>query len=268
MSQADHSTAKHSILQVGEETQNRSIAYHHQVSSGAKLPGIMFLAGFKSDMQGSKAVFLAQLGAELGCDVTRFDYSGHGVSSGDFLGGTISRWLEESVAVFLECVKGPTILVGSSMGGWLAMLLNQKLRALGNKNVVGIVLIAPAVDMTQDLMIDTFTAHEQQELADHNRVTRPSDYGDPYILTRGLLEDGAKHLMFGTGIETGCPVHILQGALDTPVPVAHAQKLVDHVMLDPITMTLVPDGDHSLSRPQDLELLRRAIIRMQSGIDS
>ena len=200
-------------------------------------------------------------GARRGLAVTRFDYSGHGLSGGDFLAGTISRWLEEALAVFAG-TEGEQVVVGSSMGGWLALLLNRALRQRGERRVRALVLIAPAVDMTEDLMRATFTRRELRALAEQGLVEQPSDYSDePYPITAGLIEDGVQHLMFGRGIETGCPVTILQGAKDKDVPQAHALKLVQHLLTDPVTFTLIPDGDHRLSREADLRLLEGALER-------
>lgn len=223
-------------------------------------PGIFWLGGFRSDMTGSKAETLDAYGERRGFAVTRFDYSGHGRSGGDFLEGTISRWLEETLAVFAT-TEGPQVVVGSSMGGWLALLLNRALRVTGAARIGSMILIAPAVDMTADLMRATFTRKEKKELADTGLVHQPSDYGDPYPLTRELIEDGDRHLLFGRGITTGCPVTILQGGQDRDVPKAHALKLVQHLLSDPVTFTLVPDGDHRLSREQDLRLLEAALDR-------
>lgn len=226
-------------------------------------PGLFWLGGFKSDMVGSKAEALDHLGAELGHEVTRFDYSGHGQSEGEFLDGTISQWLSDALAAF-EITSGPQIIIGSSMGGWLALLLNRALRQKGDDRVVGIVLIAPAVDMTHDLMRADFTEQELNDLEENGRVEQPSDYSnEPYVLTRALIEDGDNHLLFGTGtIRTHCPVAILQGGVDTDVPPSHALKLLSHITLDPVSFTLVPDGDHRLSRDQDLDLLGRTIKTM------
>lgn len=237
----------------------RDIAYR-QRAGGA--PGLFWLGGFRSDMEGSKALALDALAAEHGLAMTRFDYSGHGASGGDFLDGTISRWLAEALAVF-ALTTGPQIIIGSSMGGWLALLLNRMLADLGESPVKGLVLIAPATDMTRDLMEAEFTEAERAALAATGRVEQPSDYSDtPYVLTRGLIEDGARHLLLETPLRTHCPVAVLQGGQDADVPPAHALKLVSHLSADQATFTLVPDGDHRLSRPEDLALLRRTVMRM------
>ncbi|KQX38656.1 alpha/beta hydrolase [Devosia sp. Root436] len=229
-----------------------------------KAPGIFWLGGFRSDMMGGKAMALDALGAEQGLAVTRFDYSGHGISGGDFNQGTISRWLEEAEAV-LATTNGPQIIVGSSMGGWLALLLARALLARG-AHAHGLVLIAPAPDMTQELMLPAFTPEEHESLQNNGYVDQPSQYSDtPYRITRALIEDGANHLLFGGVIETGCPVTILQGGADPDVPQAHAIKLVTHILHDPVTLTLIPDGDHRLSRDEDLAQLRDAVMRLVKG---
>jgi pimeloyl-ACP methyl ester carboxylesterase len=144
------------------------------------------------------------------------------------------------------------------MGGWLALLLNRALRDAGEGRVKALVLVAPAIDMTQALMEDRFTEAERRSLAEKGMVEQPSDYSpEPYRLTRTLIADGRSHLMFGTSIETGCPVSILQGGRDTDVPRAHAERLLAHLTVDPVSFTLVPDGDHRLSREADLALLGR-----------
>ena len=245
---------------VGADAFRREIAILER--KGAT-PGLFWLGGFKSDMTGSKAEALDTLGAEMGLGVTRFDYSGHGQSDGDFLDGTISHWLEEALAVF-DRTGGEQIVVGSSMGGWLALLLNKALRERGETRVKALVLIAPATDMTKDLMRDAFTPAELHQLHAAGRVEQPSDYSEePYVLTEKLIVDGAHHILMGKGsIVTGCPVAILQGGQDTDVPVAHALKLLSHLTLDPVTFTLIPDGDHRLSRPEDLELLKQTVRRL------
>lgn len=248
-------------IPVGTGVAARDIAVEQRAG---KAPGIFWLGGFRSDMAGSKALALDALGAEQGLAVTRFDYSGHGVSGGAFDDGTISRWLEEAEAV-LATTRGPQIIVGSSMGGWLALLLARALLRRGS-HANGMVLIAPAPDMTHELMLPDFTAAEQEALQANGYVDQPSQYSDtPYRITRALIEDGAQHLLFGGVIETGCPVTILQGGADPDVPQAHAIKLVTHILHDPVTLTLIPDGDHRLSRDEDLARLRDAVMRMVSA---
>jgi pimeloyl-ACP methyl ester carboxylesterase len=255
-------TPPHSFrIPVGTGPEGRDIAVQQRPG---KAPGIFWLGGFRSDMAGSKAMALDALGAEQGLGVTRFDYSGHGISGGDFAQGTISRWLEEAEAVFAT-TSGPQIIVGSSMGGWLALLLARALLRRGSRPH-GLVLIAPAPDMTHELMLPDFTPAEHESLVNNGYVDQPSAYSDaPYRITRALIEDGAQHLLFGGVIETGCPVMILQGGQDPDVPPAHAIKLVTHILHDPVTLTLIPDGDHRLSRDEDLARLRDAVMRMVEG---
>lgn len=245
-------------ITVGEGVEARSIAVEQRAGSN---PGIFCLAGFRSDMMGSKAMALDALGAEQGLAVTRFDYSGHGQSGGEFDHGTISRWLEEAEAVYAR-TDGPQIIVGSSMGGWIALLLARRLLAKGTPPHA-MVLIAPAPDMTHELMLPGFTPEEHESLQNKGHIDQPSDYSaEPYRITRVLVEDGAQHLLFGNVIETGCPVTILQGGKDPDVPQAHAVKLVTHLLHDPVTLTLIPDGDHRLSREEDLARLREAVLHL------
>lgn len=256
-------TAQPGTIEIGDGDTRRTLATLTR-SGGA--PGLFWLGGFKSDMEGSKAEALDTLGAELGLAVTRFDYSGHGKSGGDFLDGSISQWLEDALAVFAT-TSGPQIVIGSSMGGWLALLLNKALKDKGDPRVQALVLIAPAVDMTEDLMRTKFSPAELHDLHAKGRVEQPSDHSDePYILTEKLISDGARHLMFGKGsIVTGCPVTILQGGEDTDVPPEHALKLLSHLTQDPVTFTLVPDGDHRLNRDQDLAQLSEIIRRLSTN---
>ncbi len=247
------------FVEVGEGVESRSIA---MLARPGKAPGIFWLSGYRSDMLGSKASALDELGAELGLAVTRFDYSGHGQSGGDFLDGTISRWLEEALAVF-ALTSGPQIVVGSSMGGWIAVLLARAMALREPGRVKALVLIAPAVDMTTELLPKKLSKKEQKTLRETGIVLRPSQYSaEPYPYTLKLLEDGNRHhLLFGRGIDVGCPVTILQGGKDPDVPRDHALTLVQHLLTDPVTFTLIPDGDHRLSRPEDLELLKAAVRR-------
>lgn len=246
-------------LSLGHAEMQRDIAY---VQRAGKAPGLFWLNGFRSVMSGLKASALDAFGEERGLEVTRFDYSGHGASGGDFDHGTISRWLEETIAVF-EKTHGSQIVIGSSMGGWLALLLARHLLQIGQKRLQGLILIAPAVDATRDLIPTRFTPEQLSALAEKGFVERESKYGDgDYRYTKALLEDGEAHLLFGRVIETGCPVHILQGGQDPDVPSAHAQKLLTHILHDPVTFTLIPDGDHRLSREEDLERLKAAVLDM------
>ena len=249
-------------INVGEGSASRQIAVEQRAGSG---PGLFWLGGFRSDMVGSKALALDGLGAERGLAVTRFDYSGHGVSGGDFNQGTISRWLEEAEAVF-ALTQGKQIIVGSSMGGWIALLLARALQRRGENRAQGLVLVAPAPDMTRELMLAGFSPAEHESLQNLGYVDQPSQYSaEPYRITRSLIEDGEKHLLFGRVIETGCPVTILQGGQDPDVPQAHAIKLVTHMLHDPVTLTLIPDGDHRLSRDEDLVRLRHAVMGLVEG---
>mgnify|MGYP000898903809 FL=1 len=243
-------------LTVGEGAAARPIAVLQRPGAA---PGLFWLNGFRSVMTGAKASALDALGAERGLSVTRFDYSGHGASGGAFDRGTVSRWLEEAEAV-LAATSGPQIVAGSSMGGWLALLLARRCLAAG-RPLRGLVLVAPAVDATGTLIPARMSAGERADLARQGFFERESRYGDGlYRYTRALLEDGERHRLFGGVIETGCPVYILQGGRDPDVPPAHAQRLLAHILHDPVTFTLIPDGDHRLSRDEDLDRLRAAVL--------
>ena len=235
------------------------------VREGAR-PGLLWLGGFKSDMRGTKAEALNAWAAAQSRAYVRFDYSGHGESGGAFVDGTIGQWLEESLAVFDAYCRGPQIVVGSSMGGWLALLLARALRQRAEAGtpaagtIAALVLIAPAVDFTEALMWNRFSAKVKQTITQEGQWERPSAYGDgPYPITRQLIEDGRQHLLLGGLIETGCPVRILQGVQDPDVPFGHAMDLVSRLAHDDVVLTLVKDGDHRLSRPEDLERLTAAV---------
>jgi pimeloyl-ACP methyl ester carboxylesterase len=250
------------FLNLGTGSEQRRIAVRREDGAG---PGVFWLGGFKSDMKGTKADALAAWARENGRACVRFDYSGHGESGGDFASGTIGRWLEESLAVFEAYARGPQVVVGSSMGGWLALLLVRALRQskiegkLGEGTVAGLVLIAPAVDFTEVLMWRRFPAKVKQDIETTGVWLRPSDYGEPYPITRSLIEEGRNHLLLGGMIETGCPVRILQGVQDPDVPWNHAVELTSRLAQDDVVLTLVKDGDHRLSRPEDIERLIRAV---------
>jgi pimeloyl-ACP methyl ester carboxylesterase len=220
-------------------------------------PGLFWLGGFKSDMQGTKAQALDGFARQHGRTLTRFDYSGHGESGGSFTDGTIGRWLEESVAVFDACCGGPQVVIGSSMGGWLALLLGRELARRARADaaqIAALVLIAPAVDFTEALMWSQFSPAIKRQIEQEGAWQRPSRYGEqPYPITRGLIEEGRRHLLLDGLIETGCPVRILQGVQDPDVPWQHAVDLTARLAQDDVVLTLVKDGDHRLSRPEDLE---------------
>jgi pimeloyl-ACP methyl ester carboxylesterase len=246
-------------LEIGTGAAARVIAVRQRAGSS---PGLFWLGGFKSDMRGSKAEALDQWAGAQGRACTRFDYSGHGESGGAFADGTIGCWLEESLGVFTTFCEGPQIVVGSSMGGWMALLLARELRQLekaGRKAkawVAGMVLIAPAVDFTEELMWKRFSPAIKREVEQNGFWNRPSAYSpEPYPITRRLIVEGREHLMLGDLIETGCPVRILQGVQDEDVPWTHATELVARFARDDVVLTLVKDGDHRLSRPEDIERL-------------
>ena len=237
---------------VGDDA--RRIAIRKRAGAG---PGLFWLGGFRSDMIGTKAEALDALAARKGLACTRFDYSGHGESEGAFTDGTIGRWLEDAVAVFRAETAGPQVVVGSSMGGWIALLLARTLLAAGEGDrLKALVLIAPAPDFTEELMWANFGPAERDRLETEGVLLLPNEYGDePTPITRALIEDGRNHLVLGEPIETGCPVHILQGVRDPDVPYAHALRLVDGLAGEDVVVTLIKDGDHRLSRPEDLERL-------------
>jgi pimeloyl-ACP methyl ester carboxylesterase len=248
------------FLEIGSGSERRRIAV--QERSGT-LPGLFWLSGYKSDMKGTKAAALAHWAEEAGRACVRFDYSGHGESGGEFTDGTIGRWLADSLGVFDACCRGPQILIGSSMGGWLALLVARALRQrpqAAPASVIGLVLVAPAVDFTEELMWKRFTPAIRQELEETGVWKRPSEYSsEPYLVTRQLIEEGRNHLLLGGMIETGCPVRILQGVEDPDVPWRHAVELVSRLASDDVVLTLVKDGDHRLSRPEDIERLIGAV---------
>lgn len=251
------------VTNLALESPARTIAVRAREGKGEgrNKPGLVWLGGFKSDMKGTKAVALDAFAAAEGRACLRFDYSGHGESGGDFADGTIGSWLEDSLAVVTRFAKGPQILIGSSMGGWIALLLAARLRQVKDAPLLaGMVLIAPAVDFTEALMWKAFSADIKREIETKGFWTRPSEY-DPggYPITRALIEDGRKHLMMGGMIEPGCPVHILQGVQDPDVPWRHAVELVSRIARDDVVLTLIKDGDHRLSRPEDLERLIAAV---------
>lgn len=248
-------------ISVGEGNERREIALVHRAGRATDTPMLVWLGGYRSDMSGTKALEMERLAEELGLPSLRFDYSGHGISGGEFREGTISRWLEETLAVIKAHPAQEVILVGSSMGGWIALRTLQELRKQGGVTVKGLVLIAPAPDFTCDLIEPALSDVERQSLGEKGYFEEPSEYSpEPNIFTRKLMEDGMRNRVLTGIIETGCPVHILQGMQDADVPFQHALKLVEFLPADDVVLTLIRDGDHRLSRPQDIERMRAAIV--------
>lgn len=243
------------ILHVGRGAEARDIAYiaHHLAE-----PGIFWLSGFMSDMKSTKATALATWADAKGLSSTRFDFSGHGQSSGRIDDGTIGRWLEEAEAVLTRVAKGPQIIVGSSMGGHIALLLMKKLlrtRPADAERVKALLLIAPAWDMTEELMWKRFPEETRREIVENGAYRQPSAYAEPYLITRKLIEDGRNHLLARRPFDAGRPIVIVQGLKDVDVPAAHTRELTTFLIGDKIKLIEVPDAEHRLSRPQDLDLL-------------
>ena len=246
------------FIEIGEGSAPRSIAVRARAGS---MPGLFWLGGFNSDMRGTKALALDAWAADQGRACVRFDYSGHGESGGALIDGTIGRWLEESVAVFEQFCAGPQVVIGSSMGGWMALLLAREIaRRPGNRaSLGGLVLIAPAPDFTEQLMWNGFSPEVRKEIETKGVWLRPSQYGEPYPITHALIEEGRNHLLLGSAIDVGCPVRILQGAQDPDVPWQHAFALAHRLPSDDVVLTMIQDGDHRLSRPQDIARIVAAV---------
>jgi pimeloyl-ACP methyl ester carboxylesterase len=246
------------------------IAYREDGADDLGRCGMFWMGGFNSDMAGSKAETLAALARDTRRSAFRYDYSGHGESGGLFVDGTISGWLAQSYHLFTRLAPGRRVIVGSSMGGWLAMLLYRELRLKNPRayrRVAGLVLLAPAADMTADLMWDVFPDKVREELAEKGVYMRPSPYGEPYAITARLITDGEKHLILSEGLEVECPVRILQGDRDPDVPAAHAVKVFDAIGGSDVTLTVIKGGDHRLSTPGNLALLRETVLRLAERSD-
>ncbi|HHI71788.1 MAG TPA: alpha/beta hydrolase, partial [Rhodobacteraceae bacterium] len=230
----------------------RRIAYHQTAGKG---PGVVFLGGFKSDMEGTKAIWLEAWAKAQGLAFLRLDYSGHGQSSGVFEEGCIGEWAEDAQAVIEARCKGPQVLIGSSMGGWISAILARKIP----QYIAGIVGIAAAPDFTEDGMWQEFTAELRTQLMDTGQVALPSEYGEPYIITKKLIEDGRLHLVLREPLEFPFPVRLLQGTADRDVDTSVALHLLDHATGDDIRLTLVKGADHRFSSPACLQLIAETI---------
>jgi len=233
--------------------QGRRLAYQRILGKG---PEIVFLSGFKSDMQGRKALHLAQWAARRGRSFLRFDYSGHGQSSGLFCDGCIGDWLTDAEAVITELTEGPVILVGSSMGGWISLLLAQRLGA----RLVGLVTIAAAPDFTEDSIWAGFNANQRAELKLNGQIALTSDYDEPYIITQRLIEDGRQNLVLHKPLELPCSSRFLQGTADVDVDMSVALRLLAHASGPDIQLTLVDGADHRFSDGRCLGLIENALI--------
>jgi pimeloyl-ACP methyl ester carboxylesterase len=235
------------------------------VSTGGRPPTVMFLTGFRSDMTGAKALHLERHCAQRGQGFLRFDYRGHGASGGRFEDGCIGDWRDDALVMLDEVVSGPAVFVGSSMGGWI-MLLAALARP---ERVRGLVGLAAAPDFTRDLIATRLTAENRTTLARDGVLLAPSDYGDPLPITRRLLEDGERHLLLDRPIPLRCPVHLLHGQLDPDVPWQTCLRLAARLESAAVTVELVKDGDHRLSREEDLRRITAALDRVleQAGGD-
>lgn len=229
--------------------EGRRIAYHQTPGRG---PGVVFLGGYRSDMTGTKALHLQAWAEATGRAFLRFDYSGHGQSSGDFLGGGIGDWSRDAFAVIGALTEGPQILVGSSMGGWIALLVAQAMP----DRVAGLVGIAAAPDFTEDLMMAGFSQAQKTALQIHGFVEEVSEYSDqPNIITQAFLDDGAKHLVLRSALDLPFPVRLLQGSADVDVPPLVARRLFDHAVCPDMRLTLVKGADHRFSTQPCLDLM-------------
>ncbi len=257
-----------SFCTVGNPPRERRIAFRRRFPAQSGGPGLVWMAGYRSDMDSTKASALDAEAERLGLGLLRFDYSGHGRSDGRLEDGTISRWLEEAATLFGAETPGPQIVVGSSMGGYLALLLARALHEQGESDrLAGLILIAPAVDFTEALIWAQAPEEARREIMEKGAWRAPSAYSEePDVYTRALIEDGRKHLLFNAMIRTWRPIAVLQGMRDESVPYAHALKLMERLGGDAATLTLVKDGDHRLSRPQDLELLFGTLERMIADV--
>ncbi len=236
-----------------ETPEGRRIAYHRTEGAG---PGVVFLGGFRSDMDGTKALYLEDWAKARGQAFLRFDYSGHGTSSGAFLDGSIGDWAADARAAVGTLTEGPQVLVGSSMGGWISLLIAREMP----ERLAGLVTVAAAPDFTEDSMWADATEAQRAELMETGQIALPSDYSDePYIITRRLIEEGRAQLVLRDPLSLPFPVRMLQGTDDADVEMSVALRLLDHAGGDDIRLTLVKGADHRFSSPNCLALIARAV---------
>ena len=237
---------------------NRIIAYHTSPANTdcATLPGLIFLGGFKSDMSGTKALWLHDWARRRGRAFVRFDYRGHGRSSARFQDGCIGDWADDAAEVLSRLTDGPQILIGSSMGGWIALLLARRLP----ERVAGLIGIAAAPDFTEDGIAARLTEDQHAQMRTEGHIAVPSQYdNEPYILTQHLIDEGRNHLVLRSPLQLACPVRLLHGTADPDVAPEVSQRLLEHIDCADARLTLIKDGDHRLSDPSALNLLGRTI---------
>lgn len=232
--------------------QGRRIAYH---MTDGRAPMVVFIHGLKSDMDGTKAVYLEDWARARKHGFLRFDCSGHGLSSGEFTDGCIGDWAADAAAVLEGLTEGPVLLVGSSMGGWLSLLLARKMP----ERIAGLVTIAAAPDFTEDGFWDGFSDAEKAALERDGQVAMPSDYDEPYIITKRLIEDGRDHLVLRDPLSLPFPVRFLQGTEDEAVPTEKAVRLLQHATGNDMRLTLLKGKDHRFSDPESLRVMERAV---------
>lgn len=243
-------------------SQNRKLAYHKTRGTG---PGVVFLGGFKSDMEGRKAIFLEDWAKNKGRTFLRFDYSGHGQSSGDFLDGCIGDWAEDAADVITQLAEGPQILVGSSMGGWIALLMAKRIP----EKIAGIVGIAAAPDFTADSMWAEFSDQQKETLLSEGQIALESEYSnDPYIITKKLIENGRTQLVLRDTLNLPFPVRLLHGTSDSDVDMTVPLRILDHATGPDMRLTLVKGADHRFSEPENLTMIRRAIHSITMNVNS
>ncbi|MBF9031384.1 alpha/beta fold hydrolase [Rhodobacterales bacterium HKCCE3408] len=235
-----------------EARTGRRIAYDRTDGEG---PGVVFLGGFKSDKEGTKALFLEAWARESGRAFLRFDYSGHGASSGNFTDGAIGDWAEDAVEAISTLTEGPQVLVGSSMGGWISLLCARRIP----ERLAGLVTIAAAPDFTEDSMWAGFSDDQRAQLMDEGQVALPSDYGEDYVITRRLIEEGRQNLVLRSPLRLDVPVRMLQGTADADVEMSVALRLLDHLEGGDIRLTLVKGADHRFSDDACLALIRTSV---------
>lgn len=241
-----------SVTQFFDSPEGRRIAYH---KSGTKGPTVVFLGGLKSDMEGTKAVYLEDWAQKRDQSFLRFDYSGHGESSGTFEEGCIGDWHQDTLAAVDALTSGPLIVVGSSMGGWQALLLARAIP----ERIAGMVTIAAAPDFTEDSYWAGFTDEQKQALDVVGHVELPSDYMEPYVITRRMIQDGRENLVLRSPLELPFPVRMLQGTEDTAVETSVALRLLDHAEGEDIRLTLVKGADHRFSDEACLKLIEKSV---------